>query len=118
MSNFCLTIAISYATLPRRSFLIFCPLCCWPHVDVKAPSQQGEKTVSKILRNAWIALAVLPLVTMVTACGGSQGSSSSSGNVAAVIKGLDNPFFQAMQQGIQQRAKTLGINVSVQAATS
>lgn len=53
--------------------------------------------MSKILRNAWIALAVLALVTMVTACGGSQGSSSSSGNVAAVIKGLDNPFFQAMQ---------------------
>ena len=78
--------------------------------------------MSKMLRNAWIALAILALVTMATACGGSQGSSSSSstssGNVAAVIKGLDNPFFQAMQQGVQQQAKTLGINVTVQAATS
>ncbi len=27
--------------------------------------------MSKILRNAWIALAVLALVTMITACGGS-----------------------------------------------
>jgi ABC-type sugar transport system substrate-binding protein len=38
--------------------------------------------------------------------------------VAAVIKGLDNPFFQAMQQGIQNQAKAEGINVTVQAATS
>src|SRR5258708_39382529 len=106
MSNFCLTIAISYATLPRRSFLIFCPLCCWPHVDVKAPSQQGEKTVSKILRNAWIALAVLALVTMVTACGGSQGSSTRSGHVAGVRKGLDHPLCQAIRPGMQQQPKT------------
>ena len=63
-------------------------------------STKEKKPVSKMLRNAWIALAILALVTMATACGGSQGSSStSSANVAAVIKGLDNPFFQAMQQG-------------------
>ena len=76
--------------------------------------------MSKLFHNAWIALAILALVTTVTACSGVQNSSSgtSSGNGAAVIKGLDNPFFQAMQQGIQQQAKTLGTDVSVQAATS
>jgi ABC-type sugar transport system substrate-binding protein len=38
--------------------------------------------------------------------------------VAAVIKGLDNPFFQTMQQGIEDQAKTAGTNVTVQAANS
>jgi ABC-type sugar transport system substrate-binding protein len=36
--------------------------------------------------------------------------------VAAVIKGLDNPFFQYMRQGIDDRAKELGVEVNVQAA--
>lgn len=62
-------------------------------------------------------------VLVTAACGssgGSQSSSSSSGNgqVAAVIKGLDNPFFQAMQQGIQEQAKNQDTSVTVQAATS
>ena len=37
--------------------------------------------------------------------------------VAAVIKGLDNPFFQYMRQGIDAGAKTLNVTVAVQAAT-
>lgn len=36
--------------------------------------------------------------------------------VAAVIKGLDNPFFQTMQQGIEDKAKELGMPLTVQAA--
>ncbi|MCS5734646.1 substrate-binding domain-containing protein [Herbiconiux daphne] len=46
--------------------------------------------------------------------GGSGGSSSS--NVAAVIKGLDNPFFQAMEDGIQETADADGVDVTIQAA--
>jgi ribose transport system substrate-binding protein len=38
--------------------------------------------------------------------------------VAAVIKGLDNPFFQSMEQGIQAQAKHGGLSVTVQAAQS
>ncbi|MEO9338310.1 substrate-binding domain-containing protein [Mesorhizobium sp. SB112] len=38
--------------------------------------------------------------------------------VAAVIKGLDNPFFQYMRQGIDEQAKTSGAEVSVQAAAN
>ncbi len=38
--------------------------------------------------------------------------------VAAVIKGLDNPFFQYMRQGIDEQAKASGADVSVQAAAN
>src|SRR5205085_8038950 len=75
-------------------------------------SNKGDKTVSKKLRGTGIALALLAVMMIVAACGGSQGSSSGSGQVAAIIKGLDNPFFQAMQQGIQDQAKAQGTNVS------
>lgn len=66
-----------------------------------------------------IGTILVILATLVTAaCSGSSTGSSSSDNIAAVIKGLDNPFFQAMQQGIQSQAKTLSNSVTVQAATS
>ncbi|WP_433236070.1 sugar ABC transporter substrate-binding protein [Streptosporangium sp. CA-135522] len=38
--------------------------------------------------------------------------------IAAVIKGLDNPFFQTMKQGIDDQARTGGASVTVQAANS
>ncbi len=78
--------------------------------------------MSKKPSRSRIALIILAVVMMaVAACGGSQSgntNSSGSGQVAAIIKGLDNPFFQAMQQGIQDQAKAQGTNVTVQAATS
>ena len=43
--------------------------------------------------------------------------AQSSGKVAAVIKGLDNPFFQYMRQGIDAKAKELGVEVNIQAAS-
>jgi ABC-type sugar transport system substrate-binding protein len=48
--------------------------------------------------------------------GSSDGSGSAS--FAAVIKGLDNPFFQQMEQGINDQAKESGVDVEVQAAAS
>ncbi len=66
----------------------------------------------------------------LSACGsdnggssGSNGSNGSSGGgggdkVAAVIKGLDNPFFQAMQDGIDAQAEEDSLSVTVQAAQS
>jgi ABC-type sugar transport system substrate-binding protein len=64
-------------------------------------------------------------LVLISACGsGSSGSSSAGGasggtaKVAAVIKGLDNPFFQTMQQGIEEQAKASGTSVTVQAANS
>jgi ABC-type sugar transport system substrate-binding protein len=50
--------------------------------------------------------------------GGGGGGGTSGGKIAAVIKGLDNPFFQAMQQGIEEQSKAQGTTVTVQAATS
>lgn len=57
-------------------------------------------------------MAAASLAVLVTA-GGAQ---AQDGKVAAVIKGLDNPFFQTMQQGIEGAAKTLGVSVTTQAA--
>ena len=45
-------------------------------------------------------------------------SGGGSGNVAAVVKGLDNPFFQTMESGIKEEASTAGVEVTVQAANS
>lgn len=61
---------------------------------------------------------------LAAACGSStSGVSAASGSagtvkVAAIIKGLDNPFFQSMQQGIDTQAKAAGVSTTVQAATS
>lgn len=42
----------------------------------------------------------------------------SEANIGAVIKGLDNPFFQAMESGIEDQAQTDGVEVTIQAATA
>jgi D-allose transport system substrate-binding protein len=63
---------------------------------------------------------VIPLGVVALALTGcsesSGGSSDGSGKVAAVIKGLDNPFFQAMEDGINDTADADGVDVTVQAA--
>jgi len=38
--------------------------------------------------------------------------------MAAVVKGLDNPFFQSMESGINEQASTSDVKVTVQAANS
>ena len=75
------------------------------------------------------AAAVLTSALLLSACG-SDGGTSGTGTgggagaaggqvkVAAVIKGLDNPFFQTMQQGIEDGAKAGNVPVTVQAANS
>lgn len=59
----------------------------------------------------------------LSACGSdsdASGDSASGGSdkVAAVIKGLDNPFFQAMEDGINAQAEEDSVEVTVQAAQS
>ena len=61
--------------------------------------------------------AVGGLALALSACGSSP-SGGGSGNVAAVVKGLDNPFFQTMESGIKEEASTAGTEVTVQAANS
>src|SRR5688500_12480002 len=48
----------------------------------------------------------------------ASGTSGGTAKVAAVIKGLDNPFFQSMELGIKEQATTSGTGVTVQAANS
>ncbi len=54
----------------------------------------------------------------LSGCGGSPSGSGGSGQIAAVVKGLDNPFFQSMESGINEQASTSGVEVTVQAANS
>jgi ABC-type sugar transport system substrate-binding protein len=72
------------------------------------------------MRTARIAvpLGIAALALAGCAGGSSDGSgdSASSSKVAAVIKGLDNPFFQAMESGINETAEADGVDVTVQAA--
>src|SRR5829696_2771179 len=69
------------------------------------------------------ALLTLALVAL-SACGSGDGGGTGTGTaggeakVAAVIKGLDNPFFQTMQQGIDDAAKAGSVSTTVQAANS
>ncbi|HET7398960.1 MAG TPA: substrate-binding domain-containing protein [Intrasporangium sp.] len=67
------------------------------------------------------------LVASLSACGsspaaggGSTGAASAAGTgtIAAVIKGLDNPFFQTMEAGIKEAASSSKTAVTVQAATA
>lgn len=67
-----------------------------------------------------VALLAVTAVTAlsVAACGDDSGSGADGGNgdVAAVIKGLDNPFFQGMEDGIDAAAGSADLDVDVQAA--
>lgn len=70
---------------------------------------------SRLAVTAVIAVAGLGLA----ACGSDDGESGTSGDaesIAAVIKGLDNPFFQQMEAGIKDGAGDL--KVTVQAASN
>jgi ABC-type sugar transport system substrate-binding protein len=73
----------------------------------------------KLIATATLAFSALTLAGCgedPQAGGGSDTGSGSS--FAAVIKGLDNPFFQQMQQGIDAEAKATDTGVEVQAAAS
>jgi ribose transport system substrate-binding protein len=69
---------------------------------------------------AALAIALGPLALGACSSGGTSGSGGSAGSakVAAIIKGLDNPFFQTMKQGIDDQAKAGGVSTTVQAANA
>ncbi|GAA2235390.1 substrate-binding domain-containing protein [Herbiconiux moechotypicola] len=69
------------------------------------------------MRTVRIALPLGVAAFALAGCAGGSGTDGgSSSKVAAVIKGLDNPFFQAMESGIQDTADTDGVDVTIQAA--
>lgn len=72
-----------------------------------------------------VVLAVGAALSLtVAACGGdddggSSGAATTGGNsVGVMIKGLDNPFFAAMNDGVEAAAKDTGADVQIQAAAS
>lgn len=78
-------------------------------------------------RRATAVTAALAAGTLALGACGSSVSAGPSGtnaaaaeapSVAAVIKGLDNPFFQTMKQGMDDQAKGGGVSLTVQAADS
>ncbi|PTT20714.1 MULTISPECIES: substrate-binding domain-containing protein [Microbacterium] len=77
------------------------------------------RTNAQKRRLIFLAAPAAALAISLAGCSSPAASTaggSGSSSIAAVIKGLDNPFFQAMQDGITDTASTDGVNVSVQAA--
>jgi ABC-type sugar transport system substrate-binding protein len=68
-------------------------------------------------RRVVVAFAVAALIA--GGCGGDSRAHDSGGaaRVGVVIKGLDNPFFQAMKQGVEAAAHDRKADVQVRAAT-
>jgi ABC-type sugar transport system substrate-binding protein len=71
-----------------------------------------------------VVLAVGAALSLtVAACGGDDeggGAATTTGgnSVGVMIKGLDNPFFAAMNDGVEAAAQDTGADVQVQAAAS
>jgi len=66
-----------------------------------------------------LRVLVVALVGLVAAgCGDDSGGGDSGGDrVGVVIKGLDNPFFAAMEQGVQAAAHDRKADLRLRAAT-
>ena len=74
---------------------------------------------TKARRGTAAALAMTLGAFALAACdSGGSGTADGDAKVAAIIKGLDNPFFQTMKQGIDEQAKTAGVDTTVQAANA
>jgi len=63
-------------------------------------------------------VALLAVSLAVAGCGGGDAETGGGQRVGVVIKGLDNPFFAAMQTGVEAAAQNHAADVRVSAATS
>lgn len=70
------------------------------------------------------AALICSAALVLSACGSDAGSSGdeskdvADAKIGIVIKGLDNPFFQHMDDGIKAEAKRSGVKVTVQSAAA
>ena len=64
-----------------------------------------------------MCVRLLSSAAIVAVAATAPAQAADADKVAAIIKGLDNPFFQYMRQGIDAEAKSLKVAVTVQAAT-
>lgn len=63
-------------------------------------------------------MLVVGVLTLLAGCGGDADSRSDGDDrVGVVIKGLDNPFFEAMKQGVTAAARDRKADVRLSAAT-
>lgn len=70
-------------------------------------------------RSLGVAVSLGAIAVVLSGCStpaAESGGEGGSTSVAAVIKGLDNPFFQAMEDGINDTAEADGVDVTIQAA--
>jgi ABC-type sugar transport system substrate-binding protein len=66
------------------------------------------------------AVAALGILMLTVACqrgpADTKSGTKSDVSIGVIIKGLDNPFFGAMRDGIVAKADKLGVDVKIQAA--
>jgi len=73
--------------------------------------------LTKSIKVAFVAVAASSLVIAGTTTGSAAPKKSlKSIRVAAVVKGLDNPFFIGIKEGIEETALKYGVYANVQAA--
>jgi ABC-type sugar transport system substrate-binding protein len=76
-------------------------------------------TTIAVVRYRNVRRLVVGLIAVLAAGCGAGGGSANRGrsvSVAAVIKGLDNPFFVTMRDGLEAGARQQGLRITVQAA--
>ena len=73
----------------------------------------------KLNRNMLVALVAVSVATLVasgTTAGAATPKKLKDIRIAAVVKGLDNPFFIGIKEGIEETALKYGVKANVQAA--
>ena len=73
----------------------------------------------KLNRNVLVGLVAVSVATLVasgTTAGAAAPKKLKDIRIAAVVKGLDNPFFIGIKEGIEETALKYGVTANVQAA--
>jgi len=74
-----------------------------------------------VKKNRFLAVGVSVVVTSALVLAGTAPSHAAAKKlkdirIAAVVKGLDNPFFIGIKEGIEETALKYGVTANVQAA--
>ena len=72
--------------------------------------------LNRSIKVALVAVAASSLVIAGTTTSNAAPKKLKSIRIAAVVKGLDNPFFIGIKEGIEETALKYGVFANVQAA--